>query len=100
MVWLLLASLGKLTKEKNDLSDKINQLLALQQTVQRKSMNSEKTDRFQMQIHSLKVSSVPRKRTGSHRVVENQITTLIVRLAELQQKSKSQPWRLSMVKGH
>lgn len=42
--WLPLASLGKLTKEKNDLSDKINQLLALQQTVQRKRMNSEKTD--------------------------------------------------------
>lgn len=53
-----------------------------------------------MQIHSLKVSSVPWKRIGSHRVVENQITTLIIRLAELQQKSKSQPQRLSMVKGH
>lgn len=54
-------------------------------------MSPEKTDRFQMQIHSLKVSSVPGKRIGSHRVVENQITTLIIRLAELQQKSKSQP---------
>jgi hypothetical protein len=51
---LLLSFLYKLTMEKNELSDKINQLEASQNTVKDSNKLSDNTDR--LQINSLKVS--------------------------------------------
>ena len=80
---LLLASLGKLIKERNELHDKIEWL--------------------QMQINNLKVSKCALEEnlpSSSHRaqVTENQTKALIIRLPELQQTFKSQPQRVSAVK--
>lgn len=57
--WLLLPSLDKLAKERNEFCDKINQLLSSHNMESEKSSNSEvseKTDRLQMHMSSLKVS--------------------------------------------
>jgi hypothetical protein len=80
---LFLVSLKKLVKEKNELYDKIGQL--------------------QMQTNNLKVSKCALEENllfSSHRapVAENQTEALIIRLAELQQKFKSQPQRVSVIK--
>jgi hypothetical protein len=48
--WLFLASLDKMTKEENELCDKINQHLAFQIMVKENYELSGKTDWFQMHI--------------------------------------------------
>lgn len=60
---MFLASLDKLTKKKNELRDKISQLLASQNTVRDKDL-SERTDLLQTGINSLQVSKVPRKESS------------------------------------
>jgi hypothetical protein len=84
VAWLLLTSLDKCMKERNELHDKICQ--------------------FQMQINNLKVSKCALEEnllSSSQRaqVAENQNEALIMRLAELQQKIKSQPQTVLAVKG-
>jgi hypothetical protein len=81
--WLFLASWGKMMKEKKESCDKIKWL--------------------QTQVNNLKVAKCVLEETllsSSHRaqVAENQTETLIMRLAELQGKFKSQPQRVSTVK--
>lgn len=98
--WLLLASLDKLIKDRNELRGKINQL---QNTVKDNKKLSDKIDQLQMQVNCLKVSKCTLEEnllSSSHRaqVVENQTEALIIRLAELQRKFKSQPQRVSAVK--
>lgn len=80
---LLLVSLEKLVKEKNELYTKIQWL--------------------QMQVSNLKVSKCVLEEnllSSSHvaQVAENQTEALIIRLGELQQKLKSQPQSGSAVK--
>ncbi|KAL6037658.1 hypothetical protein STEG23_020039 [Scotinomys teguina] len=98
--WLLLASLDKLIEDRNELRDKINQL---QNTVKDNKKLSDKIEQLQMQVNSLKISKGALEESllsSSYRaqVVENQTEALIIRLAELQQKFKSQPQRVSAVK--
>lgn len=50
---MVLASLGKLTKEQTKLCYSINQLLASQNTVKDNSELSDKLDHLQMHINSL-----------------------------------------------
>lgn len=64
---------------------------------------SDRTDGLQMCVNSLKVSKcVPEENLlfSSHRaqVAENQTEALIITLLELQEKFKSQPWRVSVAK--
>lgn len=64
---------------------------------------SDKIDWLHVQINSLKVSKCALEEdllSSSHRaqVAENQIEVLIIRLAELWQKFKSQPQRVSAIK--
>jgi len=75
---LLLVSLEKLLKEENELYDKIEWL--------------------QMQVKVSKCALEENLLSSSHKagVAENE--TLIIRLAELQQKFKSQPQRVSAIK--
>jgi hypothetical protein len=99
---LFLASLDKLTKEKNELCDNINQRLTSQHTVENNEL-SDKIDWLHVHINSLKVSKCALEEdllSSSHRaqVAENQIEVLIIRLAELWQKFKSQPQRVSAIK--
>ncbi|EGW01337.1 Friend virus susceptibility protein 1 [Cricetulus griseus] len=98
--WLLLGSLGRLIKDRNELREKINQL---QKMVKGNEELSDKVDQLQMQINSLEVSKCVLEENllaSSHRaqVAENQTKALVIRLAELQQKFRSQPWRVSAVK--
>jgi hypothetical protein len=63
----------------------------------------DKIERLEMQVNDLKVSKCVLEEnllSSSHRaqVAENQTEALIIRLAELQQKFKSQPQRVSAVK--
>lgn len=99
---LFLASLDKLTKEKNELCDNINQRLTSQHTVENNEL-SDKIDWLHVHINSLKVSKCALEEdllSSSHRaqVAENQIEVLIIRLAELWQKFKSQSQRVSAIK--
>lgn len=98
--WLLLGSLDRLIKDRNELRDKINQL---QNMVKGNKELSDKVDRLQMNINSLEVSKNVLEENllvSSHRaqVAENQTKALILRLAELQRKFKSWPWKVSAVK--
>ncbi|XP_026641285.1 Friend virus susceptibility protein 1-like [Microtus ochrogaster] len=98
--WFLLLSLDKLIKDRNELRDQINQLQKMKKD--NKEL-SDKNDQLQMRINSLKVSKCALEENflaSSHRarVVENQTEALIIRLAELQRKSTSQPQRVSAVK--
>jgi len=60
--------IDKLTMEKNELHDKINQLLASQNIVKNNNELSNKTDQPQVQIHSLKQCFQPvcRNSFGGH----------------------------------
>lgn len=98
--WLLLASLDKLIKDRNQLSDKINQL---ENMVKDNKELSDKIDQLQMLINSLKISKCALEEnhlSSSHRaqIVENQTEALMIRLPELQQKFKTQLRRVSAVK--
>ena len=64
-VWLLLASLNKLTKEKNELMIKISQFLASQNTVIKEMNSVIKFDQFQVYINNYRFLSVPWKRIFS-----------------------------------
>jgi argininosuccinate synthase len=80
---LFLVSLDKLMKEKNELHNK--------------------NERLQMQVSKLKVSEYALEENllgSSHKaeVAENQTEALIIRLAELQQKFKSELQRVSAFK--
>jgi hypothetical protein len=80
---LLLVSLEKVMKEKNELYDKIEQL--------------------QMQVNNLKVSKCVLEEnllSSSHRarIAGNQTAVLIIRLADSHQKFKFQPQTVSVVK--
>ncbi|XP_031204443.1 Friend virus susceptibility protein 1-like [Mastomys coucha] len=95
--WLLLVSLDKLIKDRNELRDKINQL---QNMVKDNKELNEKIDHLQMLINNLKVSKCALEEnllSSSHkaRFMENQTKALIKRLAELQGKFKTQPRRVS-----
>lgn len=95
--WLLLISLDKLIKDRNELQIKINQL---QNMVKDNKELNDKIDHLQMLINNLKVSKCALEEnliSSSHkaRVMENQTKALIIRLAELQGKFKSQPQRVS-----
>lgn len=86
--WFLLASLDKLTEEKNELCDKSNQLLALKNMVKDSGL-SDKTGQFQVHMSSLKVSKCALEEhllSSTHRAqaVENQTRALIIGVAELQ----------------
>lgn len=81
--WMLLVSGEKMMNERKELCDKI--------------------ERLQTQVDDLKVAKCVLEEnllSCSHRaqVAENQTETLIVRLAELQRKFKSQPQNVSTVK--
>lgn len=86
---LLLASLDKLTKEKDDeICDKINQLPESQEMVKDNNELSDKTDQFQLCIYSLKISKCALEETlhsSSHRaqVVKNQTKAFIIMPTEL-----------------
>lgn len=76
--YLLLTSLNKLTKGKNMLCDKINQLLAAQNTVKENNEFSDKVDPLQMYISNFKFSKGALGEnllSGSHgaQVVEKQM---------------------------
>ena len=95
--WLLLASLDKLIKDRNELRDKINQL---QNMVKDNKELNDKIDHLQMLINNLKVSKCALEKnllSSSHKAqfMENQTEALIIRLAELQGKFKSQPRKVS-----
>lgn len=67
---LLLASLGKLTKEKTEFYAKIKQLLASQNVVKNNNEFSSNNDQLQMRVNSLKVSMCPGREnhlSSSHR---------------------------------
>lgn len=54
--WLLLASLDELKQGKNELGDKMNQLLASQNMGKHKYKLHDKTDRLQRRLNSWKFS--------------------------------------------
>ena len=58
-VWLLLASLNKLTKERNELMIKISHFLASQNTVVKEMNSVIKFDQLQVCINSSRFLSVP-----------------------------------------
>lgn len=100
---LFLASLDKLTKEKNELCDKINQCLTSQNTEEENNELSDKIDWLHLHINSLKGFKCALEEnllSSSHRtqVAENQIQVLIIRLPEFRQKFKSQPESVSAIK--
>ncbi|CCD13216.1 unnamed protein product [Trypanosoma congolense IL3000] len=81
--WLLLVSVEKMMNERKELCDKI--------------------ERLQTQVNDLKVAKCVLEEnllscSNRAQVAENQTETLIVRLAELQRKFKSQPQSVSTVK--
>lgn len=100
---MVLASLNTLAKSKDELCDKINHCLAPQNIVNKNSEISDKTHWLQVYINSVKISkSVLEENllSSSHRTqhVKNQAKTLILRLAELQQKIQSRPQKLFKVR--
>lgn len=77
--------------------------LTSQTTVKDSNDLSDRTDGLQMCVDSLKTSKcVPEENllSSSHRaqVAENQTEALMITLPELQEKVKSQPWRVSVAK--
>ena len=75
----------------------------LQMSVDENKELNDKIDHLQMLINNLKVSKCALEEnllSSSHRaqVAENQIEVLIIRLAELWQKFKSQSQRVSAIK--
>lgn len=92
--WLPLASLDKLTVEKNEVHDKIIQLLAPWNMVKDNNELGDKTDRLQMHINRAKDSECALKEnllSSSHRaqIVENKTETLIIRSLNYKENSSA-----------
>ena len=71
-------------KEKNELPDKINQVVASQNTGKDHNELSDESDRLWMWINILKVSKENLSRSRRAQVVEEKIKAIIISLTELQ----------------
>lgn len=93
--WLLLVSVNKLTQEKNELCEKINQLLASQNMVKDNNELRDKIECLQMYVYSLKGSQCALEdhfsRSHGAQAEENQTKVLIVSLARLNYRENSSP---------